>query len=110
MKLMLAAASIAAIIATAAPASAQGVSTGMGFYESCRTTQPNKILPFVCKTYIAGFAGGLSYGHAICIPNRVSPDQLQLVVRDWMRSHPARLNEAPERMIQAALVDAWPCP
>ena len=108
MKLTLSSAAIAAMLAIV-PAHAQDVSTGMGFYENCRPAPTNKILPAFCKTYIAGFASGLSYGHVACFPAGVSPDQLELVVTDWMRAHPAQLNQAPERMMRNALVDAWPC-
>lgn len=105
MRLTLASAAIAATVALLTPANAQNM-TSMDFDRDCRS---NRMMPLFCKTYIAGFASGMSYGGSICIPGGVSPDQLDVVVIDWMRTHPAQLNEAPERMMAAAFVAAWPC-
>jgi hypothetical protein len=102
-------ATAAIAVTLASPVAAQN--TGMDYFRLCRGDTPiiDKVMRAACAAYETGFASGLAHAGAICLPPNVSWEQIDLVVRDFMRSHPARLNEAPDALFDDALRNAWPC-
>ncbi len=108
MKLMLAAASIAAIVATATPATAQ---TGWNFYQRCGTgAEAGFFNRGYCHDYLSGFYDAMAASHQICANVPPNDTQIVMVVQDYLRSHAAVLQNAPYHvMIHNAVLSAWGC-
>lgn len=50
------------------------------------------------------------YTHSMCIPNDVTVDQLRLVVLQWMKANPTKLDQHGALLTYAALSGTYPCP
>ncbi len=113
MKLMLAAASIAAIVATVTPASAE---TALDWQTECHSAWANRnasptnaALMGACMAYTAGVADALVTTGRLCMPPNVSLQQIRIMVHDYTQQHPERLNMSMAAIIKYALVPVWPC-
>ncbi len=66
-----------------------------------------------CSTYILGFTQGFALGQSTpgraCIPDGMRGEQLETIVRNFMRDFPDRLNEASEVIVAVAMMRAFPC-
>ncbi len=70
-----------------------------------------------CSAYIMGVAdtmlsnNGIPVnGWLICLPNGVTPVQVEDVVKASLTTHPEKRHKAAASLVQAALAEAFPCP
>lgn len=72
----------------------------------------------LCLVYITGFVRGLAvgdtestdYGRHICLPEGVSGQTFETVVRDFMKAHPETMKlTRADAVIGAAIYRAFPC-
>jgi general secretion pathway protein G len=100
---------IAAAGASTSPASAQ---TAMDFYSRCGNGMTAGVLNRgYCHSYVTGLVNGLVAGGSglVCLPAGVTDTQLVMVVQNYMRSHPERLNQSATAVIGQAVTGAFPC-
>lgn len=102
MKLTLATAAIAAMVALTVPAHAQQQMDGMDFNNQCEAGISN---PF-CYGYVTGFFYALEADGKLCPSGVPDNRQMVMVVGRWLRSH----NSGPPKFnVRDALVNAWGC-
>jgi len=93
----------------ATPARAQ---TAMDYYSQCSNGMTAGVLNRgYCHSYVTGLVNGLiaSGSGLICLPQGVTDTQLVMIVQNFMRSHPERLNQSATAVIGQAVTRAFPC-
>jgi hypothetical protein len=89
--------------------------SAMSFYNACGSSfMAGFANRGYCHGYIVGLAQGLVIGRIgnaprACYSQGVNDQQLVLVVQQYMKAHPAKLNEPVAKLITEALADAFPC-
>ena len=81
-------------------------------YQADSSEMPNSIKPLVRYTYHLGYMEGLIVGdndRTICVPQGVTRKQFMLVVEKYLKEHPEDLHEPAYRLIDWALMEAFPC-
>lgn len=81
-------------------------------YQADSSEMPNSITPLFSYTYHIGYAEGLIIGdndRTICVPQDATPRQFMLVVEKYLKEHPEELHEPAYRLIDIALMEAFPC-
>jgi hypothetical protein len=111
-----------ACLVFAYPAKAQLPFTGIMLHEGC--TSKNEFDQNLCLMWITGLVQGMYWSQelakfkklppATCLPVTsmgigVAGEQARIVVENYMRDHPERLNESARAVAGAALDQAFPC-
>jgi len=83
--------------------------SGFNFYNQCGNAFAagfaNRAF---CHSYLMGFADALSQDRAICFSN-INDVQVVMVVQNWLRNHPAYLQNPAAFMIRNAMINTWRC-
>jgi len=97
------------------------IKTGMDLYRIC-AIDPSYSLSLKeiaestnCAFYLWGYMSAvvtaeIVTGNSIaCIPDGVSPNQVNLVFRRWATNHPEWLSKPAAFVLATALAEVWPC-
>lgn len=80
-------------------------------YEKANRKDPSTNYQFAERVvwYIFGVADVLDNNSVICLPDKVSSNQILEVVIKYLKDHPERWNEPAEKIIGTPLIHYFPC-
>lgn len=88
--------------------------TGMELYNWC--TSNDGEIETACRVYLAGVTEGFTlgqqlqqYGIILCLPDGVTPPQMQLMLLKVARDHPELLNMPAATIASKAILDTYKC-
>ncbi len=90
--------------------------SGLGYCQEVQGTrfsgQANVGKAFSCERvigYVMGVSDLLNETN-VCQPTGLNSDQLRDVMHLWLKDNPVKRHESASLLIEAALLEAWPCP
>ncbi len=102
------------LILWAVPAGAQILSTGQGFYEECRKTEP--VPRLACHAYLMGMdetivpmMARFDFHPRACIPASSSFDQRRAALMNYLRDTPQMRNIDTPSLYMHILATSYPC-
>lgn len=84
--------------------------TGTDIYQDCTTDEDRYFVQGYCLGYIIGAYDALPRAPKRCAPQRLSAQDLQDVVVNYLRVRPQDRHLPAAGLVEAAIKDAWPCP
>ena len=103
---------IAALALSTLPRAAAAFS-GAQLLELCTTggDAPEEAANLIfCNGYLEGVHSGYTLmARFMCIPDGVTPDQVRLVIVDFLREHPGLLRTYANLLVVTALTEEFPC-
>lgn len=82
--------------------------TGNEFIRRCADSESGFNVG-VCAAWPVGFADGMEFSGAICIPSTVENGQIRAVLREYLNRRPSELHLEVSQLAFRAFREAWPC-
>lgn len=104
---------LAILMVLSSPVHAAGIAAGNVLLEQCES-RDNSVYEGACYGFITGVydtSDGKTWnGKTYCSPKGVTTGQLVKVVIKWLNEHPEALHNTAASLVQAAFLEAFPCP